>query len=384
MSNLFTKLSAARYSLIALLCLVLVNACATQSSKNDADGPMSISDRLARIQETGSSKPADDAKEESASEDSTAAEDASSSTIGADEQSEASAVEQVAEAYVANLDYSLPEAIKRQRAQPKVERDTRKRYDDALKAMEKAKQDNDFDEAIALFEEVEQINPELSGPRTNIAMIYMHQENYEQAEKEFLKALEINEENEFAHFNLALCYKEQGKFQDAKESYQKAIALDPQFAEAHYNLGILAELYLQDIELAIQSFEHYKLALRKKDEQVDIWIQDLRNRLKAEIEYEAKMEAYQKAQSRQENQSQTAEQANPDADQDVVSGTEETSSSETDRTEAETPVPEDESAQNEPVSQNPVEDSSATNNAENANDVASQENTETQETEASE
>src|SRR5690606_10607984 len=106
---------------------------------------------------------------------------------------------------------------------------------------------------------------------------YMHQEKFADAEKAFLKALEINNENEHAWFNLGLCYRELGKFQEAKESYQKAIALNPRYAEAHYNLGVLAELYLQDLELAVQSFEHYRLASRQKDEEVDTWLIDLHN-----------------------------------------------------------------------------------------------------------
>lgn len=192
--------------------------------------------------------------------------------------------------------YLLPPATKR-RAQPEASGELKRAYRDALKEMEKALDSNkNFSTPISMFEELEKQYPEFSGPRTNIGMIYLHQKDFEKAAEAFKKALEINDENEHALSNLALTYRELGKFPEAKESYQKAIALNPNDPLPHYNLGILAELYLQDFPLAIQSYEHYKLANRKKDPEVDNWLIDLNNRVRQQQAAEqAKLAAEQQA-----------------------------------------------------------------------------------------
>jgi tetratricopeptide (TPR) repeat protein len=186
-----------------------------------------------------------------------------------------------------------------------VAREIRGEYKDALKTLEKGIESKDFAPALIAFEAIEKKQPNLSGPRTNIGIIYMHQEKFEA----FSKALEINNENEFAHNNLGLCYRELGKFKESKASYEKAIALNPRYPDPHYNLGVLAELYLNDLELAVLSFERYKLAHRKKDQQVDIWLTDLRNRLAAERKAKADAEAAAQAQADQAAQSQLEDQA---------------------------------------------------------------------------
>ena len=183
--------------------------------------------------------------------------------------------------------YQLPPA-KARRAQPEASNELKKAYRDVLKEMEKALETNkNFSEALRMFEELEAQYPGFSGPRTNIGMIYIHQQQFEKAAEAFKKALEINDENEFAYSNLALTYRELGKFTEAKESYQKAIELNPNDPLPHYNLGILAELYLRDLPLAVQSFEHYKLANRKKDPEVDNWLIDLNNRIKQQAAAQA-------------------------------------------------------------------------------------------------
>ena len=58
----------------------------------------------------------------------------------------------------------------------------------------------------------------------------------------------------------------------------KAINADPNYALAHYNLGVLNELYLQRLDVALQHFEHYQL-LSGDDKQVTKWIADLKRRI---------------------------------------------------------------------------------------------------------
>ncbi len=60
----------------------------------------------------------------------------------------------------------------------------------------------------------------------------------------------------------------------------KAVTSSPEYALAHYNLGVLNELYLQRLEIALQHFETYQ-ALVGEDKQVEKWIADLRRRVAA-------------------------------------------------------------------------------------------------------
>ena len=60
--------------------------------------------------------------------------------------------------------------------------------------------------------------------------------------------------------------------------YEKAIEGFPNYYPAHRNLGILCELYLSDPECALEHYEIYTKA-KPEDEQVKLWIMDLRIRL---------------------------------------------------------------------------------------------------------
>ena len=45
-----------------------------------------------------------------------------------------------------------------------------------------------------------------------------------------------------------------GKFIEAEAAYLKAVTASPDYALAHYNLGVLNELYLQRLDVALQHF----------------------------------------------------------------------------------------------------------------------------------
>ena len=60
----------------------------------------------------------------------------------------------------------------------------------------------------------------------------------------------------------------------------KAVTVNPDYALAHYNLGVLNELYLQRLDVALEHFERYQ-ELTGDDEQVEKWIADLRRRVEA-------------------------------------------------------------------------------------------------------
>lgn len=136
-----------------------------------------------------------------------------------------------------------------------------------------------LDDALVVFQQMAAQHPMLSGPLVNQGLIYLRQEKWGEVLNVLDQALKINPQNPFAWNQRGVAFRAQGKFKDARAAYEKALAIDPQYAKAHFNLGVLADLYLQDLQLALLHYERYQSLQRKPDQAVGNWIADLRNRL---------------------------------------------------------------------------------------------------------
>lgn len=148
-------------------------------------------------------------------------------------------------------------------------------YFAAVQAMKAGK----LDDALVGFQTISAQHPVLSGPLVNQALIYIRQEKWGDALDTVDQALKVNGRNPFAWNLRGIVLREQGKFKDARAAYEKALAIDPNYAKAHFNLGVLADLYLQDLPLALNHYERYQSLQKKPDTAVTNWIGDLRNRL---------------------------------------------------------------------------------------------------------
>jgi tetratricopeptide (TPR) repeat protein len=120
--------------------------------------------------------------------------------------------------------------------------------------------------------------PDFPGAYVNLAIIHAGNGNDKAVEDSLTDALIIDPENPSALNQLGMLLRRQGKFVDAEAAYTKAVTASPDYALAHYNLGVLNELYLQRLDLALQHFERYQ-ELSGEDEQVSKWIADLKRRL---------------------------------------------------------------------------------------------------------
>ena len=80
---------------------------------------------------------------------------------------------------------------------------------------------------------------------------------------------------------LGIVHRELGQFEKAKNNYEKALKIDKHYAKAHLNLGILADLYLRDLPLALKHFKRYQALQKTKEKRVSGWIKDIKRRIKA-------------------------------------------------------------------------------------------------------
>lgn len=147
-------------------------------------------------------------------------------------------------------------------------------YSKALSLMNAGKDD----EALAQLARIAEKAPTLSGPPINQAVILNKQKKYADAKTILDKVLANDPENSFANNQLGITLRNLGKFADAKAAYQAALAKYPDYAKAHFNLGVLADLYLQDLPLAINHYQRYQSLQSTPDQAVNNWIIDLQKR----------------------------------------------------------------------------------------------------------
>jgi Tfp pilus assembly protein PilF len=135
-----------------------------------------------------------------------------------------------------------------------------------------------YGRAAELLEKIVAQSPGVTAPYINLAIAYRHLDKPEQAETHLKSALNLVPWHPVACNEYGLLYRKSGRFAEARAIYEKALARFPDYYPVHRNLGILCDLYLNDLECALEHYEIYGRA-RPEDEQVQLWIADLRNRL---------------------------------------------------------------------------------------------------------
>ena len=157
---------------------------------------------------------------------------------------------------------------------PKMDEESRRDFDRALAMLK----DQDYGQAVDLLEKVIEQSPRVTTPYIDVAIAYQHLGKPEQAEGHLKTALKLFPGHPVACNEYGLLYRKTGRFVEARAMYEKAIEGFPNYYPAHRNLGILCELYLSDPACALEHYEIYSKA-KPEDEQVKLWIMDLRTRL---------------------------------------------------------------------------------------------------------
>ncbi|HMY27597.1 MAG TPA: tetratricopeptide repeat protein [Agitococcus sp.] len=137
---------------------------------------------------------------------------------------------------------------------------------------------NQLDDAYTLFEELQTKAPQLAGPALNQALIQIQKQNYKEADVLLQKAIAANGKNPFAYNLQGFVYRQLGQFSKSRAAYEQALSLSPNYAKAHFNLGVLADLYLQDLPLALKHYEAYQGTQTTPDTTVAKWVIDLQKR----------------------------------------------------------------------------------------------------------
>lgn len=145
-------------------------------------------------------------------------------------------------------------------------------YQDAIIALN----DNDLDKAEALFTQMSVRQPNIAGPWANLALIQVKQGNLAQAETFVEKALIKNSKMPQALNLSGYLAQKNGKVKEAEAQYLKALSEKPDYALAHYNVALLYDVYLQDIEKAIQHYQLYLSYNDKKDQGTEDWLEGLK------------------------------------------------------------------------------------------------------------
>ncbi len=135
-----------------------------------------------------------------------------------------------------------------------------------------------YDEAIALLQQVIEYSPRLTAPHIVIALAYEQKGETEEAEEHLKSALVMIPGHPVASNAYGLLLRKNGRFAEAREIFEMSLERFPDYLPVRKNLGILCELYLGDLDTALEQFEIYSAAA-PEDDLVKIWIASLRQRI---------------------------------------------------------------------------------------------------------
>lgn len=152
--------------------------------------------------------------------------------------------------------------------------DTRLDYEQAVNELERDNQE----EGIRLLQAVADAEPHLSAPRIDLGIAFHRAGDLEAAEHNLRLALENNPDHPIARNELGIVLRKTGRFAEARQNYEAALAVYPGYHYARRNLAVLCDLYLADLDCALQNYQAY-MATVPSDDEASMWIKDLQYRM---------------------------------------------------------------------------------------------------------
>lgn len=129
------------------------------------------------------------------------------------------------------------------------------------------------------LDKLESQRPEVSEIHAAIASVARHRGDQDKAMTAYRTAFDLNPHDAVAANNLALMLREEGRFREAAELLQEGLEYSPDTPDLHYNLAVISELYLLDLELALQHYRKFRTLTEQEGQLVAGWIADLERRL---------------------------------------------------------------------------------------------------------
>lgn len=158
--------------------------------------------------------------------------------------------------------------------QTSVSASVRAKFESAMRLLEQGV----YDRGIALLVDVTEAAPDAAAPRIDLGIAYGQVGDFERAEDSIQKALQLSPRHPVAYNELGILYRKMGHFEKARKSYESALDVYPDFHFARRNLAILCDVYLSDLNCALENYQAYSEEVAG-DEAVEMWIADLRKRI---------------------------------------------------------------------------------------------------------
>ena len=147
-------------------------------------------------------------------------------------------------------------------------------FDSATQLLQKEQ----YSEAVQILETLTAKLNGFTAPWINLGIAYVKLKQLEKAVESFKQALNLNPNHPVANNELALVYRRMGNYTEARKVYEALLEQYPGFWPANRNLGVLCDIYLQDLNCALENYEIYAKA-KPEDEKMKIWIADVKSRL---------------------------------------------------------------------------------------------------------
>jgi tetratricopeptide (TPR) repeat protein len=95
--------------------------------------------------------------------------------------------------------------------------------------------------AIALYEEILDLDPEYAPASINLGTLHFHLRQFARAEELYRRATVADPDYVLAYFDLGNVLDELERPDESIAAYRQAVALAPRYADAHYNLALAYE-----------------------------------------------------------------------------------------------------------------------------------------------
>jgi len=155
-----------------------------------------------------------------------------------------------------------------------IDADVRAGFDAALRHLRAG----EYAKGAELLQRVTERAPQYAAPHINLAVAYQKMGDLKAAEESIRRALAVDANHPVAGTEYGLILRKTGRFAEARKAYERTLAAWPGFLPARKNLGILCDIYLRDLECALEQYRLYG-ASAPEDEQVRLWIADIEQRL---------------------------------------------------------------------------------------------------------